>query len=263
VPLVKVASPGDARRHARRAARRGLLQPPVAGGHVAVKEAVLPFNRFPEVDTVLGPEMRSTGEVMGIDPPSARRSSRPSWQREPCCPPRARCSSRWPTATSRPGWWWPRLRELGLGIAATKGTCDYLGRFGSRSTRWSARSPTAHGSRRRPDRERPDRFVINTPQGRWPHRRRADPQGCQQSPGQLGHHCRGRAGRRAGHGRAWSVTINGALAAGVPPRDPAAHRRAGRVDRAAGPVMTASGTAGSRRRAGALHGSRRRSAPWW
>jgi carbamoyl-phosphate synthase large subunit len=32
-----------------------------------VKEAVLPFNRFPDVDTILGPEMRSTGEVMGID----------------------------------------------------------------------------------------------------------------------------------------------------------------------------------------------------
>jgi carbamoyl-phosphate synthase large subunit len=45
----------------------GLLRPPVEGGHVSVKEAVLPFNRFPEVDTILGPEMRSTGEVMGID----------------------------------------------------------------------------------------------------------------------------------------------------------------------------------------------------
>ena len=32
-----------------------------------MKEAVLPFDRFPDVDTVLGPEMRSTGEVMGID----------------------------------------------------------------------------------------------------------------------------------------------------------------------------------------------------
>ncbi len=44
----------------------GLLQeihPP----HVSVKEAVLPFSRFPGVDIVLGPEMRSTGEVMGID----------------------------------------------------------------------------------------------------------------------------------------------------------------------------------------------------
>jgi carbamoyl-phosphate synthase large subunit len=35
--------------------------------HVAVKEAVFPFARFPGVDTILGPEMRSTGEVMGID----------------------------------------------------------------------------------------------------------------------------------------------------------------------------------------------------
>jgi carbamoyl-phosphate synthase large subunit len=36
-------------------------------GHVAVKEAVFPFARFPGVDPILGPEMRSTGEVMGID----------------------------------------------------------------------------------------------------------------------------------------------------------------------------------------------------
>ncbi len=42
----------------------GTLPP---GSAVAVKEAVLPFGRFHGVDTVLGPEMRSTGEVMGID----------------------------------------------------------------------------------------------------------------------------------------------------------------------------------------------------
>jgi carbamoyl-phosphate synthase large subunit len=36
-------------------------------GHIAVKEAVFPFARFPGVDTLLGPEMRSTGEVMGLD----------------------------------------------------------------------------------------------------------------------------------------------------------------------------------------------------
>jgi len=35
--------------------------------HIAVKEAVFPFARFPGVDTVLGPEMKSTGEVMGLD----------------------------------------------------------------------------------------------------------------------------------------------------------------------------------------------------
>ena len=37
------------------------------GGHVAVKEAVFPFARFPGVDVLLGPEMKSTGEVMGLD----------------------------------------------------------------------------------------------------------------------------------------------------------------------------------------------------
>ncbi|HEX2226664.1 MAG TPA: carbamoyl-phosphate synthase large subunit [Candidatus Binatia bacterium] len=35
--------------------------------HISVKEAVFPFNKFPGVDTILGPEMKSTGEVMGID----------------------------------------------------------------------------------------------------------------------------------------------------------------------------------------------------
>ncbi len=43
----------------------GLKTP--AYDHIAVKEAVFPFNRFSGVDPVLGPEMRSTGEVMGID----------------------------------------------------------------------------------------------------------------------------------------------------------------------------------------------------
>jgi carbamoyl-phosphate synthase large subunit len=50
----------------------GLLPPAAVGrvpvlDHVSVKEAVLPFDRFPDVDTLLGPEMRSTGEVMGVD----------------------------------------------------------------------------------------------------------------------------------------------------------------------------------------------------
>src|SRR6266403_3534075 len=35
--------------------------------HFSVKESVFPFNKFPGVDTILGPEMKSTGEVMGID----------------------------------------------------------------------------------------------------------------------------------------------------------------------------------------------------
>ena len=44
----------------------GVLVPPQRVGMVAVKEAVLPWNRFPDEDRVLGPEMRATGEVMGI-----------------------------------------------------------------------------------------------------------------------------------------------------------------------------------------------------
>jgi carbamoyl-phosphate synthase large subunit len=67
VPLAKVAARAMAGATFAELRREGLLCPPADGGHVAVKEAVLPFNRFPTVDTVLGPEMRSTGEVMGID----------------------------------------------------------------------------------------------------------------------------------------------------------------------------------------------------
>ena len=44
----------------------GVSKAPVSS-HVAIKEAVFPFARFPGVDTILGPEMKSTGEVMGLD----------------------------------------------------------------------------------------------------------------------------------------------------------------------------------------------------
>ncbi|MGQ0519980.1 MAG: carbamoyl-phosphate synthase large subunit [Actinomycetota bacterium] len=67
VPLAKVAARVMAGATLAQLREEGLLRDPVDGGHVSVKEAVLPFGRFPDVDTVLGPEMRSTGEVMGID----------------------------------------------------------------------------------------------------------------------------------------------------------------------------------------------------
>jgi carbamoyl-phosphate synthase large subunit len=67
VPLAKVAARVMAGASLATLRDEGLLGPPSDAGHVAVKEAVLPFNRFPTVDTVLGPEMRSTGEVMGVD----------------------------------------------------------------------------------------------------------------------------------------------------------------------------------------------------
>ena len=67
VPLAKVAARVMAGATLAGLREEGLARPPVRGGHVSVKEAVLPFARFPDADTLLGPEMRSTGEVMGID----------------------------------------------------------------------------------------------------------------------------------------------------------------------------------------------------
>jgi carbamoyl-phosphate synthase large subunit len=78
----------------------GVLRPPATGGHIAVKEAVLPFSRFPTVDTLLGPEMRSTGEVMGIDNSFGLAFAKSQSGAGTACPSRARCSCRSPTATS-------------------------------------------------------------------------------------------------------------------------------------------------------------------
>ncbi|MCH7937575.1 MAG: carbamoyl-phosphate synthase large subunit [Proteobacteria bacterium] len=64
VPVAKIAArvmAGEA------LASFGLPKAAAQNGHVAVKEAVFPFARFPGVDILLGPEMKSTGEVMGID----------------------------------------------------------------------------------------------------------------------------------------------------------------------------------------------------
>ena len=63
VPLAKVA----ARAMVGRSLEEQGLTGEVSFDHIAVKEAVLPFAKFPGVDTLLGPEMKSTGEVMGID----------------------------------------------------------------------------------------------------------------------------------------------------------------------------------------------------
>ena len=103
VPLAKVAARVMAGATLAELRAEGLLRPPASGGHVGVKEAVLPFNRFPDVDTLLGPEMRSTGEVMGIDATfglAFAKSQMAAGDRLPEC---GRCSSRSPTATRRTG----------------------------------------------------------------------------------------------------------------------------------------------------------------
>jgi carbamoyl-phosphate synthase large subunit len=63
VPLAKVA----ARCMVGRSLRAQRVTREIVPAHVSVKEAVFPFIKFPGVDTALGPEMKSTGEVMGID----------------------------------------------------------------------------------------------------------------------------------------------------------------------------------------------------
>ena len=103
VPLAKVAARVMVGATLAELRARACCAAPVDGDHVAVKEAVLPFSRFPDVDAVLGPEMRSTGEVMGIDrtfglafaKSQLAAGHRPARRR-------ARCSCRWPTATRPP-----------------------------------------------------------------------------------------------------------------------------------------------------------------
>jgi carbamoyl-phosphate synthase large subunit len=63
VPLAKVAAKVMA---GKTLAELGVVE--TVPGHVSVKESVFPFVKFEEVDTILGPEMRSTGEVMGLGP---------------------------------------------------------------------------------------------------------------------------------------------------------------------------------------------------
>lgn len=106
------------------------------GGPVAVKEAVLPFGRFHGVDTLLGPEMRSTGEVMGIDhdfgTAFAKSQSAAFAEGLPTSgrvfvsmADRDKRSMVFPVK---------RLADLGFEIAATPGTAAVLARHGVKTT---------------------------------------------------------------------------------------------------------------------------------
>ena len=120
----------------------GVLPARGDGGHlpmgspIAVKEAVLPFGRFHGVDTVLGPEMRSTGEVMGIDnvfgtayaksQAGAYRGGLPrSGRAFVSVANRDKRSMIFPVK---------RLADLGFEILATPGTADILQRNGLKAT---------------------------------------------------------------------------------------------------------------------------------
>ena len=168
VPLAKVAtrvmlgaSLGELR-------IEGLLQKPVSNGHVCVKEAVLPFSRFPDVDTALGPEMRSTGEVMGIDTTFGRAFFKAELAAGTLLPTSGTVFLSLADGDKPAGIVVAtRLRQLGLGIAATVGTAAYLAKFGitvdqvvgkvSEGAEITAVDLIADGK---------VSFVVNTPQGR-------------------------------------------------------------------------------------------------
>jgi carbamoyl-phosphate synthase large subunit len=99
--------------------------------HISVKEAVFPFDRFPGVDTILGPEMKSTGEVMGIDKDFGRAFGKS----QVSCGNRIPLSGKIfislkdkdkPAAVSIV----KKLLELGLSVIATRGTAQYLNEHG-------------------------------------------------------------------------------------------------------------------------------------
>jgi carbamoyl-phosphate synthase large subunit len=104
--------------------------------HVAVKEAVFPFARFPGVDTILGPEMRSTGEVMGLDWRREGEGPGPAFARA-FAKSQLGGGTRLPTTgtvfvsvkdADKPFVLEPirLLQAAGFEVIATGGTCDYL-----------------------------------------------------------------------------------------------------------------------------------------
>jgi len=107
----------------------GVEEPKIC--HVAVKEVLLPFNKLPGVDTVLGPEMKSTGEVMGIDYDFGRAYYKASISADNELPVMGKIfisviseqkDEVIPIAR--------KLRSLGLSLYGTSGTVDYLAEAG-------------------------------------------------------------------------------------------------------------------------------------
>ena len=95
--------------------------------HLSVKEAVFPFNRFPGVDTILGPEMKSTGEVMGIDPHFGMAYAKSQLAAGQMLPKAGKVfisvRDRDKKAAVAPA---SRFAELGFSLVATRGTAEYL-----------------------------------------------------------------------------------------------------------------------------------------
>ncbi|MEN9645928.1 MAG: hypothetical protein RL238_2597, partial [Actinomycetota bacterium] len=168
VPLAKVASRVMLGATLAELREEGLLRPPSRHGHVAIKEAVLPFNRFPEVDTALGPEMRSTGEVMGIDTTFGKAFFKAELAAGTVLPTEGTVFLSLADGDKPAGLVVAqRLRDLGLGVAATNGTAQYLERFGLMVDHVVGKISDGNGINAVQLIESGQiAFVINTPQGR-------------------------------------------------------------------------------------------------
>jgi carbamoyl-phosphate synthase large subunit len=99
--------------------------------HTAVKEAVFPFDRFAGVDTILGPEMKSTGEAMGIDKDFGRAYSKAETSSKNTMPLKGRVfisvkDKDKPSLPPMAG----KLIEMGFSVTATGGTAAFLGVHG-------------------------------------------------------------------------------------------------------------------------------------
>ena len=135
-------------------------------GHVAVKEVLLPFNKLAGVDTMLGPEMKSTGEVMGIDYDFGLAFYKASISADNELPLKgnifvsvniAQKDEVIPIAR--------QLRDLGLTLYGTEGTVDYLYEAGVEAhlvRKVQEGSPNVLDMMRHGE----VRLIINTPQGR-------------------------------------------------------------------------------------------------
>jgi carbamoyl-phosphate synthase large subunit len=136
--------------------------------HVAVKAAVLPFGRFPGVDTLLGPEMRSTGEVMGVSPDLGSALAKAQRGTGAALPSTGTVfvsvADRDKRAVVLPA---RRLSDLGFEILATRGTAALLARAGIPARVVRKRSEGSPDPAELIAAGRVD-LVINTPFGRGP-----------------------------------------------------------------------------------------------
>ena len=197
VPLAKVASRVMMGATLAGLRAEGLLRERVVGDHVAVKEAVLPFDRFPEADPVLGPEMRSTGEVMGIDMTTGLAFMKSQISAGGALPDSGTVFMSLADRDKAVGLEAARgLVDLGLEIVATSGTADHLVANGVPVSTVVAKLGEDGTDAVELIRSGAVQMVVNSPRGRGP---RAD-----------GEHIRAAAGAE---GIPLLTTANAALAA--------------------------------------------------